>query len=358
MAQSTDNERCVVRIHDLRRCVIEACLQLELPQQDAAQVAEVLVDSELRGHDSHGVHLLGLLIDSYRQHGLNPRPHVSVLRETDSTLLLDGDHSFVVAAVQAMRWCMARARQRPGLALAGVRHSQLIVPGYYARLAAEAGLIGFACTNTPPLVAPPGGRTPTLGTNPFAYGLPAGRYPPVVLDVATTAGAAFKVRLAARSGQRVPEGMLLDHAGQPSTEPNAFLAGGLLAPLGFPLAPHKGFGLALLIDSVAGILTGAAFARDVAAPAATGNLLGALDIEAFLPRQEFLDRMDAQIAHMKAGERTDGTEELVVPGERGQRRHDQLVARGTVPLSAVTWDSVRRACVMLSVSPPGVLEAE
>jgi len=130
MAQSTDNEGRVVRIHELRRCVIEVCLQLDVPHKDAAQVAEVLVDYELRGHESHGVHLLGLLIDSYRQHGLNPRPHVRVLRETDSTLLLDGDHSFVVAAVQAMRWCMARARERPGIALAGVRHSQLIVPGY------------------------------------------------------------------------------------------------------------------------------------------------------------------------------------------------------------------------------------
>jgi LDH2 family malate/lactate/ureidoglycolate dehydrogenase len=358
MAQSTGNEGHVVRIHELRRCVIEACLQLAVPRQDAAQVAEVLVDSELRGHDSHGVHLLGFLIDSYQQHGLNPRPRVRVLRETDSTLLLDGDHSCVVAAMQAMRWCMARARQRPGLALAGVRHSQLIVPGYYARLAAAAGLIGFACTNTPPFVAPPGGRTPTLGTNPFAYGLPAGHHPPVVLDMATTAGAAFTVRLAARRGHQMPEGMLLDHAGQPSTEPNDFLAGGLLAPLGFPLAPHKGFGLALLIDSVAGILTGAAFARDVAAPAATGNLLGALDVEAFLPRQEFLDGMDAQIAHIKAGARTAGADELLVPGERGQRRHDQLVARGTVPLSAGTWDSVRRACATLAVALPDVLEAE
>jgi len=359
MAQSTDNEGRVVRITELRRCVIEACLQLDLPRKDAEQVAEVLVDYELRGHESHGVHLLGVLIDLYRQRGLNPRPQVRVLRETDSTLLLDGDRSSIVAAVQAMRWCMARARQRPGIALAGVRNSQPIVLGYYARLAAEAGLIGFACTNTPPLVAPPGGRTPTLGTNPFAYGLPAGRYPPVVLDVATTAGAAFKVRLAAHSGQRVPEGMLLDHDGRPSTEPNDFLEGGLLAPRGFPLAPHKGFGLALLIDSVAGILTGAAFARGVATePAATSNLLGALDIEAFLPRQEFLDRMDAQIEQIKAGERTAGTDELVVPGERGQRRHDQLVAHGTVPLSAVTWDGLSRACVMLSVSPPGVLEAE
>ena len=130
MAQSTDNEGRVVRINELRRCVIEACLQLDVPRKDAEQVAEVLVDYELRGHESHGVHLLGLLIDSYRQHGLNPRPHVRVIRETDSTLLLDGDRSFVVAAVQAMRWCMARARQRPGIALAGVRHSQLIVPGY------------------------------------------------------------------------------------------------------------------------------------------------------------------------------------------------------------------------------------
>ena len=135
----------MVRINELRRCVIEACLQLDLPRKDAEQVAEVLVDYELRGHESHGVHLLGLLIDSYRQHGLNPRPHVSVLRETDSTLLLDGDRSFVVAAVQAMRWCMARARERPGIALAGVRHSQLIVPGYYARLAAEGAALPRCC---------------------------------------------------------------------------------------------------------------------------------------------------------------------------------------------------------------------
>src|SRR5262245_43803342 len=163
MAPLTDSDSRMVRIDDLRRCVIKACLQLELPQQDAEQITEVLVDYELRGHESHGVHLLGLLIDSYRQHNLNPHPHVSVIRETDSTLLLDGDRSFVVAAVQAMRWCMARARQRPGIALAGVRHSQLIVPGYYACLAAEAGLIGFACTKTSRLVAPPGGRTLSPG---------------------------------------------------------------------------------------------------------------------------------------------------------------------------------------------------
>ena len=222
MAQITNNGERVVFISDLRRCVIEVCLRLELPREDAEQVAEVLLDYELRGHESHGVHLVGLLIDSSRQRSLNPRPQVTVIRETDSALLLDGDRSYIVAAVQAMRWCIERARQRQGMAVAGVRNSQLVVPGYYARMAAEAGLIGFACTNANPIVAPPGGRTPTLGTNPFAYGLPAGRYPPVVLDVASTTGAAFKVRLAARGGQPVPEGTILDRDGRPSTDPDDF----------------------------------------------------------------------------------------------------------------------------------------
>ena len=132
-----------------------------------------------------------------------------------------------------------------------------------------------------------------------------------------------------------------------------------MAPLGFPLAPHKGFGLALVIDSLAGILTGAGFARGLSAESvATGNLLWALDVEAFLPLQEFLDRMDTQIEQIKTGKQIASTDELLVPGERGQHRYDQRIARGTVALSPVTWDSLTRACTTLSVSAPDVLEAE
>jgi L-2-hydroxycarboxylate dehydrogenase (NAD+) len=356
MAENWGDETRLVRIQDLRHCLIEAFVRLELPRVDAEQVAEVLLDSELRGHESHGVHLLGFLADAYRG-GMNPRPRIRVLRETEGALLLEGDHSHVVGAVRAMRWCIERARDRKSMAVAGVRNSQLIVPGFYARMAAEAGLIGFACANAIPMVAPPGGRTPTFGTNPFAYAIPAGRYPPVVLDVATTTGAAFKVRLAAQHNRPVPEGMILDRAGNPTTDPNEFVRGGLRAPLGSPAAPHKGFGLALVFDALAGVLTGAAFACDLASePATAGNAtFWALDVEAFLPREEFRLRMGAQIDQVKAGERLAGVDELLVPGERGHRRYRELTTRGTAPLSGATWEALTKACGLLSIPPPPAL---
>jgi LDH2 family malate/lactate/ureidoglycolate dehydrogenase len=176
----------------------------------------------------------------------------------------------------------------------------------------------------------------------------------VVLDVATTTGAAFKVRLAAQHNRPVPEGMILDRAGNPTTDPNEFVRGGLMAPLGSPAAPHKGFGLALVFDALAGVLSGAAFARDLASePATAGNAtLWALDVEAFLPREEFLLRMEAQIDQVKAGGRLAGVDELLVPGERGHRRYRELTIRGTAPLSGATWEALTKACGLLSIPPP------
>lgn len=182
------------------------------------------------------------------------------------------------------------------------------------------------------MVAPPGGRTAVFGTNPFAYGIPAGRHQPVVLDVATTVISMQKVRVAAQEGKPMPEGVSFDRGGRPTTDPAEFFDGGLMAPLGNPHAPHKGFGLALLVDALAGVLSGAGFAQGVAG-GAPGNFLWALDLEAFTPRQEFLARIDAQIDQIKQGARLAGVDELLVPGERGQRRCLECIARGVVPLA-------------------------
>jgi LDH2 family malate/lactate/ureidoglycolate dehydrogenase len=347
----------LVRIDDLRRSLAMAFERLHLTSEDAEGLAGLLVDSELRGHPDHGVAALGVLAGFYRDGTLNPRPRVRVLHETDGAILFDGDRGGGPGLpTRAMRWCIERARQRKGMAVAAVRDWQLLVAAPYVRLAAEAGLIGFACANFVPLVAPPGGRTAVFGTNPFAYGLPAQRHHPVVLDVATTVSSMQRVRVAARQGTPMPEGILFDPAGRPITDPGAFLEGGLLAPLGYPRAPHKGFGLALFIDALSGVLTGAGFARGVA-DGAPGNFLWALDVEAFLPRQEFLERMDAQLDQIKEGERLPGVEELLVPGERGQRRHLDLTAHGLVPLALASWQLLETGCDSLGVPLPTVLDA-
>ena len=337
-----------VRIEDLRRCLAGAFGALGLDDEGADDLAGLLVDSELRGHRDHGVAALGLLIRLYQDGALNPRPSVRVLHETDGALLIDGDRGCGPGApMRAMEWCIERARERKGMAVAAVRHWQLLVAAPYVRLAAEAGLVGYACANYNALVAPPGGRTPVFGTNPLAYGLPADNHPPVVFDIATTVVAMQKVRVAAEEGTPMPEGLIFDSLGLPTTDADAFFQGGTLAPLGSPHAPHKGFGLALFVDALSGVLTGA--------DTAPGNFLWALDPEAFMPREQFTARMDALVDRIKGGERSPGVEELVVPGERGARRHEELSRTGVVPVEQAGWQILTAGCDQLGVPLPAVV---
>lgn len=352
MAEGTSASR-LVRIDDLRRCLEDGLARLRVTHEHAEAIAGLLVDSELRGHEDHGAAMLDFLANLYRNGTLNPRPEIRVLSETEGALLLDGDNGCgVVAATRAMRWCIERARALRGMAVAGVRNSQFLTTAPYTRLAAEAGMIGFACTNATPMVAPPGGRTRVLGTNPLGYAIPAGTYPPTIFDMATTNSAARKVVLAAQEDYPTREGIVLDRSGRPTTDPHEFLEGGFMAPLGYPHAAHKGFGLAVFVDMLGGILTGAGFAQ---VPGGPGNALWALDVEAFVPREEFLARVDQQIAQIKAAERGKGVDEILLPGERGHRRALELTARGTVPLSPAAWNALAHACQPLGVPLPPVL---
>jgi L-2-hydroxycarboxylate dehydrogenase (NAD+) len=170
MVQVPTDPTRTVSIDDLRRTLATVFEGLGLGPAGAGELAGLLVDSELRGHPDHGVAALATLTALYRDGKLNPRPNVRVLQESDGALLLDGDRGCgPVAPTRAMRWCIERAREQKGIAVAAVRDWQLVVAAPYARLAAEADLIGFACTNFIPLVAPPGGRTAVFGTNPLPH---------------------------------------------------------------------------------------------------------------------------------------------------------------------------------------------
>jgi LDH2 family malate/lactate/ureidoglycolate dehydrogenase len=336
-----------VRIADLRACLAGAFGALRLDESGADELAGLLVDSELRGHRDHGVVALGLLMRLYREGTLNPRPDVRVVSETDGALLLDGDRGCGPGPpMRAMEWCIERARERRGMAVAAVRNWQLLVAAPYVRRAAEAGLIGFACANYDvPLVAPPGGSTPVFGTNPLAYGAPA--QTPVVFDIATSVVAMQKVRVAAEDGTPMPEGLIFDKLGLPTTDATAFFDGGSLAPLGSPHVPHKGFGLALFVEALGGVLSGS--------ENAAGIVLWALDPEAFMPRTEFTARMDALVDRIRHGDKAPGVDELVVPGERGARRHDELSRSGVVPVEQAGWQILATACDDLNVPLPAVV---
>jgi LDH2 family malate/lactate/ureidoglycolate dehydrogenase len=343
-----------VRIADLQSC-LEACLAtLGCPSDQGTRIAEVLVDGELRGYDDHGAFFIGELAGWMRSGAMNPAPDVRVLRETPSSVLLDGDRGCgVVGSTEAMRRAIAKARET-GLACAGLNNSgHFIAAAPFVEMAAQAGLVGFACANVTPLMSPPGGKTRTLGTNPLAYAFPAERHDPVIFDMATSATAGFKVRLAALRGDQMAAGLILDASGHPTTDPQHYLKGGFILPVGGEHAMHKGFGLALVVDALAGVLTGANFGRDAAvSDGKEGQFFLAIDPEVFMPAAEYRARMDSLIEQVKATEPLPGTGEILVPGERGQRRRRELLAAGTVPLGDVTWQTMEKTCADLGVSPP------
>jgi LDH2 family malate/lactate/ureidoglycolate dehydrogenase len=347
-------EAARVGIDSLRACLLEIFARLDFPAEDAARMAEVLVESELRGYDDHGVYMLNFLLGWVRGGAVNPRARIEVVDETDSTLLLEADRACgVLGATRAMSWCVQRARERRGIALAGLRNSShFVAAGIYSEMAAEAGLIGFACSNASPLVAPPGGRQRTLGTNPLAYAFPTGRGAPIVFDMATTAVAATSLYLAERDGRPAPPGTVRDEAGNPTDDPAAVRRGGSIGSLGGDVAGHKGFGLAMVVDILAGVMTGGSFARGTA-QGGWGQSFWALDVEAFMPRAEFLARIDEQIAQIKDAGPRDG-EEIVVPGERGRQRAVERRAAGVVPLTDPAREVLERTCADLGVEPPAL----
>jgi LDH2 family malate/lactate/ureidoglycolate dehydrogenase len=323
---------------------------LGCPPEHAVQIAEVLLDAELRGYDDHGVYFLGELAAWFRSGALNPSPNITVVQESDSALILDADGGCGVApSFQAMRWCVTRAAER-GMAAAALRRSgHFVAAAPYPTEAAEHGFIALATANVTPLMPPPGGRTRTLGTNPFCFAAPSGGDYPIVFDMATTAIAGFKVRVAALEGRTLPDGLVADATGQPTNDPGEFLKGGLLLPVG----GHKGFGMALLVEILAGVLTGAQFGAGASVTnGKEGQFFLALSPEMFMSRNEFESRMAELARHIKASETVDGVDEIVLPGERGQRRAARYRADGQVPLNPLGWKVLAEVCESVGVEPP------
>lgn len=324
----------VIAAVNLRRMVADVLAKLGVDTGHAAVVADVLVAADLRGIESHGVARLPIYCKRIKAGAINTRPSIRVLNETPTTAIVDADNGLGhVAAKTAMELCIRKAREN-GVAMVGVRNSNHFgIGAYYAMMAAQHGMIGFAATNASPLMAPFGGSSAMLGTNPFSVAIPAGKELPVVLDMATSLVARGKIEVCLREGKKIPLDWALDRNGKPTDDPAEALKGTLL-----PLGGHKGYGLAMVVDLLSGLLTGAAYLDAVGSlfgnlskPQNVGHLLMAVDVERFMPRQEFESRIDEYIRSVKASPRAQGVAEIFIPGEIEFRATRERLARG-IPL--------------------------
>ncbi|MAG36706.1 MAG: hypothetical protein CL878_10770 [Dehalococcoidia bacterium] len=347
---ATPEREYVVPISALKETSLALLQRVRVPPDHADQIVEVLIDTELRGYSDHGILSLGRLIDRCRTGAVNPTPQPRIVREAPAAMLLDADQGCgIIASRQAMDWCIRAARSQ-GMASAGVTNSSHFIGcAFYVEMAARAGMIGFACGSAGQAMPPPGGLTPILGTNPLGYAYPARRHDPVVLDMATTASAGAKISLAAQEGHTIEPGLLTDAEGNPTIDPRVLGEGGLMLPMG----GYKGFGLAMVVDSLGGVLTGAGFALTGAIThGKAGHFFWALNVEAYMPLHAFQSRIDEQIDQIKRARRAPGVSEILIPGERGQRRRRQLHGSGKVPLPSVSWSELGRLCSDLDVPAP------
>jgi LDH2 family malate/lactate/ureidoglycolate dehydrogenase len=291
--------------------------QAGMPETDARLVADTLVQADLWGHQSHGVLRLGWYFDRVRNKVMNPVTKPEFVVNAGAMVLIDG-HDGVghVLTVLAAKEAVKRAKAH-GIGAVGVRNSNHFgTCMYYTLMGAREGCVMFLTTNGGPAMAPWGGRKKIVGTNPWSVAAPVGKRAPFVVDMAATGVARGKIYLARNKGLPIPLGWAINAAGEPTTDPQEAIDGIIL-----PMAEHKGYAIAAMVDVLSGVLTGSGFLSAVHSPYKTaeksncGHLMIALDIEAFQPLAEFNARMERFADEIKAVPTAKGFDEVFYPGE-------------------------------------------
>jgi uncharacterized oxidoreductase len=312
----------------------------------ARRVAESLVDSNLAGHDSHGVIRVPTYVEMVKDGRVNPRAEPRVVRETAGTAVVDGGWHFgQIAAGFAMDVAIAKARG------GGVGVVQLFQSGHVGRLgewaaqAAAAGLVGIVTTNNHgggQALAPFGGIGRRLSPSPIAIAAPGGPEFPLVLDMTTSVVAEGKVRVKRARGEPLPDGWIQDAQGRPSNRPEDFYGPpqGTLLPLGGP-AGYKGFGLALMIDILSGALGGAGCSREGCHEMrGNGVFLQAIDPSAFGAGGFFEQQVASLVSYVQSPPLAPGFDKIRVPGEVEHETRQRRLREG-IPVETETWERLQ-----------------
>ena len=327
-----------------------------LPVEEAALVGRSLVEANVRGHDSHGVMRIPYYLDQAAKGELKPGAPFTVLRESETILVADGNWGFGQTQAQRLTDRLIAKAKQHGTGLGTLIHAGHIGRlGEYCETAAAAGQMSVIMVNThghARRVAPPGGTAPRLGTNPLAIGAPNGDRT-ILLDFGTSATAEGKVRVKKIAGQQCPDGWLLDSTGKPTNDPNSLYADppGTILPMGGAQA-YKGFGLALLVEIFAGALSGGVTIREKPINQ-NGNCVFMLFVD---PGQvggasHFAAEVSQLVKFVTDCPRVPGCDEILLPGDP-ERRTQAVREKSGIPLDDGNWKQLVALAEKLKVTPP------
>lgn len=278
-----------VNADELRGVIIGLLQAMGVEPEESQLLANIFVQADMRGIHTHGCAYVPIIAERIGCDLLTLPTRLERITDDGATTLLDGKNGFgPVAAAEAMQICIEKAKKF-GVAVTLVRNTNNIgFLGYYTMMAATEGMIGICMTNAASAIAPWGGAEPFFGTNPLSFSCPISGKAPIVLDMSSSVVARGKIRRAQRLDEKIPDGWALDPAGTPTTDPAEALKGTVL-----PIAGPKGYGLALAIDLLCGLLSGSKYGQDILTfhkplgPTGVGATLMAIDISRFMPCDRF-----------------------------------------------------------------------
>jgi uncharacterized oxidoreductase len=329
---------------------------LGVPVEDAELVSDLLVDANLTGFDSHGMIRLPIYSRGIKMMAVKPGAEIKIVEETPTSAVIDGGWNMgQVVAKYAMEVCIEKARNGV-IGLVTVRNSMHVGRcNTYAEMAMREDMLGIMSVNSASYVAPYGGKSKQLGTNPLCFAIPAGKEPPLVLDMATSVWARGKIMVHMARGKELPEGIFMDPEGNPTTDPNWYTKGGVLRTLG-AIAGYKGFGLSLLVEILTGILTEAGTSNSDeyrSRPFYGGNgiFMMAIDIGKITDLDRFKEKVDDLLMKVKESPTAPGFEEILIPGEPERRSKERLLREG-IYIEDKTWGDIAVLAEELEVLIP------
>lgn len=340
------------------------------PADQGRIVTDHLVDSNLMGHDSHGIIRLPGYVQSVRAGRMKPvrLPHryggrqsdnVRIMRETPVSLVLDAQGTQgIVLAAQAMQMAVERAKEHTIGVVAVHRSTHIGRLGAFPPIAAEQDCIGLLLLNGGGhFAAPFGGTGRRLPPNPLAFSAPRAGGPPLMLDMTTSMVAGGKVEVQRARGKLLPADWLVDVEGNPVTDPNLFMTGeAAMLPLGGTLG-HKGYGLGMMIDAIAGGLSWAGCSADPPTRGGSGWLAMAIRIDSFIDLDEYKNEVQRLVDWVKSSPKMPGVNKIYYPGEIEEERRQERLANG-IPIEESTWQRIVETGQAVDVPAPAITTAE